>query len=88
MSIKQSIAALVILLSVSFSANAETLYKVNNIQWGGSPLQVSAIYAESYLLDLSWGNFGNCSISYGQFYCLQHGSSNPNLIAKMQKYVC
>ncbi|MCV5927056.1 hypothetical protein OFO11_34710, partial [Escherichia coli] len=44
--------------------------------------------AESYLLDLSWGNFGNCSISYGQFYCLQHGSSNPNLIAKMQKYVC
>ncbi|HHF3223616.1 TPA: DUF1542 domain-containing protein [Vibrio diabolicus] len=58
MSIKQSIAALVILLSVSFSASAK-LVQVKNVAYGsglsGCPVSIGQVMDDSYLFDCPVG---------------------------------
>ncbi|EJG0323387.1 chemotaxis protein [Vibrio parahaemolyticus] len=88
MSIKQSIASLFLFFGVSFSAYAEVLYKVNNVQWGGAPISAGSIYTESHLLGLTWDDFGNCSIYFSDFRCRRPGSSSNTLIAKISNYSC
>ncbi|HHX8467928.1 TPA: DUF1542 domain-containing protein [Vibrio diabolicus] len=83
MSIKQSIAALVILLSVSFSAFSDNLYEVTSIHYSGaeSAFPVGSVISSSYVSSAVWYNslgekFENCRVHFGSsIYCTRQGSS-------------
>ncbi|EHK2921830.1 chemotaxis protein [Vibrio parahaemolyticus] len=83
MSIKQSIASLVILLSVSFSAFSDNLYEVTSIHYSGaeSAFPVGSVISSSYVSSAVWYNslgekYENCRVHFGSsIYCTRQGSS-------------
>ncbi|EGQ7814810.1 chemotaxis protein [Vibrio parahaemolyticus] len=87
MSIKQSIASLVILLSVSFSASA-SLYKITTITIPGAQRAFSpgSIYSDSYVFSASFvsdsGNtFNDCTPYSSSIHCSKNGGSRQKVVS-------
>ncbi|HHP0486564.1 TPA: hypothetical protein ACRZ4F_002998 [Vibrio harveyi] len=69
MNIKQSIALLLVLLSASFSANAENVYRVYAVTWGGAPLKVGQIVTDGYISSIKFSDFANCRAFLSTIEC-------------------
>lgn len=88
MNIKYLLSSLVILLSVSFSANAENVYRVYMVSWGGAPLKEGQIITDSYISSIRFSNFSNCRAIFNRIECDQSPYSRRTEIGRMNRLTC
>ncbi|PQJ43146.1 hypothetical protein BTO00_14175 [Vibrio campbellii] len=88
MNIKQSVSLLFILMSVSFSSNAENVYRVYMVSWGGAPLKEGQIITDSYISSIRFSNFSNCRAIFNRIECDQSPYSRRTEIGRMNRLTC
>ncbi|UTZ25277.1 hypothetical protein HB761_00100 [Vibrio campbellii] len=88
MNIKQSVSLLFILMSVSFSSNAENVYRVYMVSWGDAPLKEGQIITDSYISSIRFPNFSNCRAIFNRIECDHFPYSRRTEIGRMFRLTC